>query len=237
MYLSPCLSGRSQRLYTTVALSLQTAAASFERYRQSGSLRCLSYKTLLLPRLPRLPPLERSYHSLPHASVVIALLGCTFSWRAILTSAPQPAAALPQVPASTPSPARRPVRCARLHACPPALAAFPSTSSRAPPLFCLSPTSAFRLRRTQKELPCCPTNQHAHPPPRLLLPRTLSAARRRRFPSCNAPASPISRQHVHQGRTHLRLRPLDHRQGPVRCFEKCKLRCLECQDGQTRREV
>ena len=63
---------------TLVANGSSSNLTSFERYRQSGTLRCLSYKTLLLPRLP---PLERSYHSPAH-SVVIALLGCTFSWRA-----------------------------------------------------------------------------------------------------------------------------------------------------------
>lgn len=76
---------------TLVANGSGSNLTSFERYRQSGSLRCLSYKTLLLPQLSSAPfgtllPLSSTLR-------LSLLLGCTFSWRATrtATAAPQPA--------------------------------------------------------------------------------------------------------------------------------------------------
>jgi hypothetical protein len=53
---------------TLVANGSGSNLTSFERYRQSGSLRCLSYKTLLLPQLSSAPfgtllPLSSTLHA------------------------------------------------------------------------------------------------------------------------------------------------------------------------------
>ena len=60
---------------TLVANGSGSNLTSFERYRQSGTLRCLSYKTLLLPQLPlRNAPTSSSASFCCHCSARLHLL-------------------------------------------------------------------------------------------------------------------------------------------------------------------
>jgi hypothetical protein len=91
---------------------------------------------------------------------------------------------------------------------------------------------------------CPPISQSARPSShpafllsnaRVALPRSC----RRRCPAVRPRLPPFAcpRQHVHQGRTQIWLRPRDSREGPMRNLEICAMRSLQHKDSQARREV
>ncbi|KAH7394327.1 hypothetical protein BKA66DRAFT_297765, partial [Pyrenochaeta sp. MPI-SDFR-AT-0127] len=130
-------------------------------------------------------------------------------------------------------------------------------------LFVLSCSRRAKLRRAfpqathqrlppvcnKKELPARPPISESKLPPRL--PFSRPPRPRPRCPQQAPHSHPTTtavqptprrlprprRQHVHQGRTQIWLRPRNHRKGPLRHVENSALRRLQHQDGQARRKV
>ena len=202
-----------------------------------------------------MPPLERSYHSparfVCHCCSAALLAGELPGPLPLLHNPPAlgEARLSHQPPHLLPVPDALPSAPARLPACLPArtLRLAEPRSALLVPVLVLVPVSVSvsicsssvpqRPRRIPKELPAtrpisAPTCT-LHPAPALFShdpqrrPHKAPPAVQRALLAC-------SRQHVHQGRAPVQLRPLDDRQGPLRCIEKCELRRLQRQGGQTR---